>query len=792
MLQNSQFNKIRQDLRQNAFRVLLVLLSVIVSTAVLSTISSAFWVLKREMNANFLGTNPADAMLWFVPDSNKNIISTLQIHPSVSTAELRQIIEGRVEIAPNNWETLNLFVVNDFNNLQINTFKLEDGQLPKAKGEAVIERSCMSVAKRQIGETLTVSVENGNRATLKISGTVHDPAEPPGWMHGEVNTYIHASTLEKLGLPTTQNAVKIKLKNQSTDRLVAQQEVLKITQFIENQGFKIVRTNVPPPAMHPHDRQLKAILSILMVFSCIILILSSVVIANMMNGFLARQTKQIGMMKAIGGSTQQISRLYFGFISSMILVAVPLGWLLSFPMVKIFTTFISNQLNFSVLNSFSPLWLSVLQVFVCMVIPLLFGMLPVQKAMKKTVLSALNNVDLKTGTTTFWKSLGNYISRPLLLTIRNTFRQKRRFWLTMSSLALGGAAYMASFNVQSAWKSTIAAVEAKQRYDIDVKLFNAVPISQFDSLVKNIPTIENYEAWSSIKTYIKYDDNTESMRFELSGMPENPQFYTPTIQEGQALDTHSDDKEIVATRSLIFLEPRLKVGDNVKLRIDNQFIPFKLVGITYEADAEPTFYASKATIDRIRQTSSLAAHFRLNTTQKRDAAQSVVLKQIETGMTQKNWSIRLTKEAHVLEQNFKDHFTIIVNMLLVIAFFLASVGFLGLSSTLSMNVLERMKEFGMMQACGATSRQIGQLILTEGLIMGLLSWLLAIVIALPISYGMDTAIGNVGLLKPLDFIINWVAIFGWLGIILLVSVVVGLFPAYQANRVSVREILSYE
>ena len=509
MVQNSQFNKIIQDLRQNAFRVLLVLVSVVVATAALSTISSSFLVLKREMDTNFLGTNPSDATLFFVPDSSKNIVSALETYPSVSAAELRQIIEGRVEVSPNNWQTLILFVVNDFKNLQINTFDLEKGKLPTEQSEAVIERSCVSVAQRQIGETLAIQVENGIKTSLNLCGIVHDPAEPPGWMHGEINTYIAASSLEKIGLPTVQNAVKIKHKNKNLDRYTAQKEVLGIKQFLENQGFKILRTNVPPPATHPHDRQLKAILSILLVFSFIILILSSVIIANMMNGFLTRQTKQIGIMKAIGASTAQISRLYLGFIGSMIIFAVPLGWLLSFPIVKLFTQFVANQLNFNILNPYSPQWVSVFQILICLLIPFIFGFLPVKKAMRKTVLSALNDTSLNTQMkTTLWVNLGKYISRPLLLTIRNTFRQKRRFWLTMSSLALGGAAFMASFNVQSAWKSTIAAVEAKQRYDIDIKLFDAVPINRFDSLVKEIGIIRQLAriTFGKLKTFQKFDN----------------------------------------------------------------------------------------------------------------------------------------------------------------------------------------------------------------------------------------------------------------------------------------------
>ncbi|HAK80739.1 MAG TPA: hypothetical protein DCM71_28495 [Runella sp.] len=783
------WNKIKQDLSYNRFRVLLVVMSLLVATAALSAISSSFWVLRSEMNADFLSTNPASATLWFETNTEKDIVKALESYPSVAQAELRKTIEGRIEVAPHVWQTLILFVVHDFNTLKINRFEFDTG----TNGEintVVIERSCVTVAKAQIGDSLTVQVKSNKRAKLKLTGIVHDPAQAPGWMHGEVFGYINPATLKRLGLPPMENAVKLTLKNAAKDRIEAQRQVLEIRHFLEIRGYKIVRADVPPPATHPHDRQLNAISSILLAFSLIILVLSSVVIANMMNGFLTRQIKQIGIMKALGGSSSQIKALYFLFIAVMVSLAVPLGWALSFPIAKAFTAFVSNQLNFDIANAYPPFYLFLLQTGVCTLVPFVFGLFPVWRTTKKSVLNALTDEGLsEKPTNAFWQEIGQYMSRPLLLTLRNTFRKKSRFWLTMGSLALGGAAFMASFNVQEAWKSTIAEVEAKQRYDIDVKLFAPISISKMDTLLRTIPTIKNYEAWSSAKTFVKYADKTESMRYELSGMPQSPQFYTPSIQEGKALSAKPGENELVATRSLLFLEPQLKVGEAVTLMINNKATSWRLVGVTYEADAEPTFYTHKTSFDKIANTPNQAAHFRLITVEKRT---DVALLTIEKGLTKLNASVRLTKEAHVLEQNFKDHFTIIINMLLVIAFFLASVGLMGLSSTLSMNVLERMKEFGIMQAIGATGNQISRIILIEGLIISVLSWLLACLIALPISFGMDVAIGNVGLLKPLNFVISWLAILGWLVAVIVFSFIVGTFPAVQARRLSIREILGHE
>jgi len=494
------WQKIYQDLRQNAFRVILAVVSVVVATAALSSISSSFTILRREMTRDFIDTNPFSALLVVIPNDSLDLQQAVLRSPSVGKAEWGQTLEGRVEVSPNVWKKMHLFVVPDFNEKRINKIGIDQGQLPQQAGEVLIERSCLSVITTSIGKSLAVTVENGKKASLKVSGIAHDPAQPPGWMHGEVYAYTRTESLPILGLPLVQNSLKLTLKDKTLSQSETRQVVLNLRKQLEQQGFRVIRTLVPPPATHPHDRQLKAILSILLVFSIITLVLASVVIANLMNGFLTRQIKQIGIMKAIGGTTPQLTRLYAGFIASMVLLGVSIGWTLHFPMARYFTNFVANQLNFNILDPNASGWLYLLQISICSLIPFIFGLLPVRQTLRKSVLSALNYTGLQENyrSQIMWRV--RFISRPALLTLRNTFRQKRRFWLTMTSLALGGAAFMASLNLQKAWQHTIDQVAAKQRFDVDIKLFTPLSIPSFDSLAKSDTGIRNYEAWSSEKT----------------------------------------------------------------------------------------------------------------------------------------------------------------------------------------------------------------------------------------------------------------------------------------------------
>jgi putative ABC transport system permease protein len=135
---------------------------------------------------------------------------------------------------------------------------------------------------------------------------------------------------------------------------------------------------------------------------------------------------------------------------------------------------------------------------------------------------------------------------------------------------------------------------------------------------------------------------------------------------------------------------------------------------------------------------------------------------------------------------------VLVNALLTMALLMAVVGILGLTSTVSMNVLERTREIGVMRAIGATPKKIRTLIVLEGITIGILSILLAFVVSLVLSYYMGEFIGSISFRTSLGLTISMQALLIWTLIIAIGSYIASVLPARRANRVTTREALSYE
>jgi putative ABC transport system permease protein len=137
-------------------------------------------------------------------------------------------------------------------------------------------------------------------------------------------------------------------------------------------------------------------------------------------------------------------------------------------------------------------------------------------------------------------------------------------------------------------------------------------------------------------------------------------------------------------------------------------------------------------------------------------------------------------------------FEVIIVLLLIMAFLLAVIGGLGLMGTMSINVLERTREIGVMRAIGASNRSVRRIFMTEGIIIGVISWLVGTILAYPLSRLLSDLIGHQFLNAPLVFTFSQTGVFIWLALVVVLAAIASFLPAWNASRLTVREVLAYE
>src|SRR5262249_38321044 len=94
-------------------------------------------------------------------------------------------------------------------------------------------------------------------------------------------------------------------------------------------------------------------------------------------------------------------------------------------------------------------------------------------------------------------------------------------------------------------------------------------------------------------------------------------------------------------------------------------------------------------------------------------------------------------------------------------------------------------------ALGATPGTLATHVWLEGLLVGLLSWLAAAILTLPLSWALETACGAIFLKAPLDFEVSARALALWLAIVLVIASIASFTPALRAARMRVTEALGW-
>lgn len=127
----------------------------------------------------------------------------------------------------------------------------------------------------------------------------------------------------------------------------------------------------------------------------------------------------------------------------------------------------------------------------------------------------------------------------------------------------------------------------------------------------------------------------------------------------------------------------------------------------------------------------------------------------------------------------------------VLALIAILVGFFGVVNTITMNVIERTREIGMLRSIGMTRAQILSMILSEGALMGLIGGVLGLVFGAILSRIFMLAMSAMSGYS-LEYVFPVQKALAAVLIALIVSQVAAIFPAQRAARVRILEAIQYE
>ena len=802
-MNSPRWKKVFRDLQTARGRMGMMVLAIAVSIFGVGMILSAYTILSREMGLNYLGTNPASAFIELdrVDDA---LVEAVSERPGISEAEATSWVVARAEVNPNEWVPVLLFVVPDFGTAHVSTVSSEAGAYPPSAQTILVEREVLPMLDLKIGEALTMQTPNGAKQKIVISGTVHDPALAPAWQEQTVYGYITPATLTTLGENETLHILKVVLSDQSNIGTIDSQ-VSELAAWLSMQGYVVDEIRIPPPSRHPHQSQMNSVLTLLLVFSFMALVLSAILTATMINGLLAQQIRQIGIMKAIGARSVQITSLYLVLVvllgSAASLVGVPLGIAAG----RGFSSVVAQLLNLKIYSDAVPSWVYLVLILMGILIPLLVALNPILKTTRITVRETLNDYGISREASALalrdgWLRRIRFFDNTLILALRNTFRRRGRLILTLSLLSAAGAMFMTSINVSAGWQAYMDHAAADRHYDLEVQFNSPIAEEQVDSILANVAGVEKNKSWSLAPAALNRSDGLDIVRtypdgghgsFSLRSVPLGSQLIETPLLKGRWLEA-DDTNAMVLNQNAAAMFPDMKIGDEIQLLIEGQPQSLRVVGVIRQILSPSTAYVLPQTFSSFTgQPIELTNAVRIVMREHDKESVISITRDVDQAFAGANINVKVTVSEALLGDAISGHIYIFIFALMLIATVMAVVGALGLASSMGTSVIERTREFGVMRAIGARSKTILRNIISEGIFIGLMSWVIALPLSLPLSYGIGSLIGSLSFRSPLPLIVSPMGLIIWLFIILIGSMAASAYPARQASRLTVRETLAY-
>jgi putative ABC transport system permease protein len=801
-----RWRKVLRDLWHHKTRTAIVVLSIAVGVFAVGMIVSTEIILNEDMTLRYNATNPASAFLY--PDRfDDDLVQTVRHMDGIREAEGRiEALGVRLKVGPDEWRTLRIDVIGDYDDIRLNKVTPVSGDWPPPLKTILIERASLYLTNAKVGDVLEVETSDGKMRQLRIAGLAHDMNKPPASFVGTPFGYITFDTLEWLGYERGYDALQILVAENANDKAHIQAVADQVEDKIEKSGRTVYWTWIPNPGEHPANEQVQPLLLILGVLGVLSLFLSGFLVVNTITALMAQQIRQIGIMKAVGARTPQIVQIYLGavliFSLLSLAVAVPLGGLAAFAMTK----YLADLINFDLTGFRVPLPALALEVAVGLIVPLLTALYPVLAGARITVNQALSTYGLGRGR--FGRSMLDRLvegatsalpalSRPTRVSLRNTFRRKGRLALTLSTLTLGGAIFIAVLSVHASLLTTLDRALEYWNYEVELSFANSHRIQQIEREAMSIPGVADAESWNGNTARRQRPDGHEGPNMSVLGVPADTQMIQPVLLEGRWLRP-DDTNALVLNTEVIKEETDVKVGDEIVLKIEGRKQTWRVVGLVQGIMTGRIAYANRSYFARVVHFTGRSYGMQFvgqppAGISRSDATfQSDLAKRIKDYFDSRGMRVRATSTIASLRETIEYQFSIIVVFLVIMAVLIAAVGGLGLMGTMSINVLERTREIGVMRAVGASDGSVMKIFIVEGLFIGLLSWLVGAILAWPIGKLLSDAVGVAFLQAPLNYTFSIPGMLLWLAIVLVLAALASVLPAWNASRLTVREVLAYE
>jgi putative ABC transport system permease protein len=375
---------------------------------------------------------------------------------------------------------------------------------------------------------------------------------------------------------------------------------------------------------------------------------------------------------------------------------------------------------------------------------------------------------------------------------RNIRRSRQRTTLTVAALMIGVSMVIMVRGLTYSFKADL--MEWIDSYlGGDILVTSSIPL-RID-LVNKIGSINGVEAVTPIRfldvKWLTPDGENVMINFmgfdPVSYLEVTSFVFSDETTDAESVVRQLQQEEAVMVSSIISERYGLDAGDTIDLRTKSGLHAFKIAAVVIDYYNQGMSIQGSWNIMRRYFRTNTATAFLVNVAE--GYSDTEVLERIDQAYGQRNQLI-LESNMSLRQRTLRlvDQIFSFFDITSLIAVVVASFGVV---NTLTMSVLERMQEIGMLRAIGMSRAQVVKMVLAEAILIGFIGdvvgFVAGILLGQVLVIGMGTMSGY-----ELSFAMPSGDVLPILVITLIISQIAAVFPARRAARVKILEAVHYE
>jgi putative ABC transport system permease protein len=780
---NAVWQKIVADLLRRRAISLLIITTIITAAALLTLALSTLMNLGAPYDKLFAELNSAHLWLHFKPGRVSSAdIRRIESLPGVAASTGRKYSYNTLVRSSGERLGMSLRVLNGASSSQgeqpeVHRLMLSEGRFPAPGGkEVLIEKFPAGFYQISVGETVVIVDGDGQEVELTVVGIVFDPMYDTYRSSQPPYLFLNEETLRRLfpDKDTWDWSLGLRLVNpDSVDEVMAAVEYMRSLEFVESYTDW-------------HDAKESAIFRVqltfifLSAFSLFAILATVLIVISVVSSTVLSQIRQIGVLKAIGFTGQQVSFLYVGQYTILSLVGTGLGFAVGLALAPLPLQTVTVSLG----TNFRPPFSFTLMALVFAIIPgatMLAAAIAARRGARANIIKAIAVGAEAPIRKAFWGArLSERLGAPiaLVLGLNDAFVRPLRALLTGLNLTLGvmGIVFgLALSDTLQTYRDNPALLGVA--YDATVTRQESTD-ARARRILGQAPGLDAFYGEKQIQVQTRGGDI-----FTLRAVEGNLSAFPFHISEGRFFQP--DTNEAIVGRGLLDWLG-LKVGDTLTLTLEGgkrHAVTWTIVGVYPEpADAGQRMMAtlsSAAGLDR----HAVPDSYYLKLTQGADTAK---LRAYLEPDKESDLSLVMVEEAIPSSVIYLQLAVFMLGGILI------GIAVVNVFITSLLATQEKLRVVGILKTVGMVPAQVVAMIITAAGTLGLLAALVGIPAGLALTGGMLSALSNVYGFGQVSLSFNMWAVTLLIPLIVFVSLAGSYIPARWAARLSIVRVLRDE